>query len=196
MKDFFIITGPSGVGKSSLCRQLLKNLSGIRTATSHTTRVPRGTEKSGREYHFVDPPTFESMIKSDQFAEWTQIHGNYYGTSRREIENAEDDLVFEIEGHGAMQLKSQYDAAHTIFILPPSIDALRARLQARSEDDPEEIERRVTNALFEIQYAEQFEFLIINDDFDEAVVQLELIVKSHRLRKERVWPHVADRFRS
>ena len=198
MKGLFIITGPSGVGKSSLTGALVNKLSDIRVAISHTTRSPRGDEKHGVHYYFIDKETFNKMIEEKKLAEWTQIHGHYYGTSHEEIqtvERDESDLFLEIEGHGALQIKGQYPMALTIFVLPPSLRDLRQRLEERGTDSQEEIDRRMKNALAEIEYIEQFEFIVINDVLKQAADQLEYIVQAHRLRRKAVWPSIADRFK-
>lgn len=198
MKTIFIITGPSGVGKSSLNTAMLRRMNGIRMSVSHTTRKPRGKEMDGVQYNFVDKQTFKDMLDEEKFAEWTQIHGNYYGTSHYELQSVqrdETDLILEIEGHGALQIKGQYPLAKTIFILPPSLAELRKRIVGRSEDAPEEIERRLKNAVAEIEYVEQFEYLIVNNEFDTALFELETIIKSDRLSRARQWPALADRFK-
>ena len=170
----------------------------LRTAVSHTTRPPRGQEQDGVQYHFVSKETFQEMITADKFAEWTQIHSNFYGTSHQEIVEAEQQnvgLILEIEGHGALQIKGKYPRAATIFILPPSIDELRARMVHRGENTPDEIERRIQNAIAEIQYVEQFDYVVINDDFETAVSQIESIISAERLRKHLVWPRISSRFK-
>lgn len=195
MKGLFIISGPSGAGKSSLCREVLSKLSGIRTSVSHTTRKPRGAEQNGIHYHFVDRPTFEQMIKEDLFAEWTQIHGHYYGTSHEELQTSEGDLILEIEGHGALQIKGKYPEACTIFILPPSMDEFQKRLKSRNEDSDAEMERRLKNVRAEIRYVDQFDYLVINDDFYKAADDLMTIIRTGRMRRRLIWPMIEDRFR-
>jgi guanylate kinase len=195
VKGLYIVSGPSGAGKSSLCREVLSRLSGIRTSISHTTREPRGAEQNGVHYHFVDHPSFEQMIKEERFAEWTQIHSNYYGTSHEELKSSQGDLILEIEGHGALQIKGQYPDACTIFILAPSMEEFRNRLVARNEDSDDEVERRLENVRAEIQYVDQFDYIVINDEFAAAAEDLITLIRSGRMRRKMIWPMIEDRFR-
>jgi len=195
--SLFIITGPSGTGKSALCKELIGRISNLRFSISHTTRAPRGRERDGVHYHYTDKATFEQMIEQGRFAEWTQIHRNYYGTSHDEILQASEsgqDLILEIEGDGATQILKQYSNAVSIFVLPPSFDELRRRIEGRGEDAQDEIDRRMANAAAEMKFIEDFEFVVVNDDFNVAVDDLEHIVKAARQRRAFVWPGLVDRF--
>lgn len=197
MNSIIIVSGPSGVGKSSLDREIIEKLPGIRLSISHTTRKPRGLEENGIHYHFVDEDIFRYMLDNGELAEWTSIHGNYYGTSHAElqsVESGENDLILEIEGHGALQIKQKYPFAQTIFILPPSLNELQKRIEGRMEDSPEQIKRRIQNAMAEIEYIEQFDYIVINDDFEKAVEQIDTIVKATRLRRQIIWPQVAKKY--
>jgi guanylate kinase len=180
----FVVAAPSGAGKSSLVKALLELDSHLALSVSHTTRPPRGQEQDGREYHFVDEPTFRAMIGRGEFFEWAQVHGNLYGTSRSAIEArvaAGEDVVLEIDWQGALQIRKLFPTAVLVFILPPSWDELRQRLMRRGEDAPETIERRLENARVEVAQARHFDFVIINALFETALFDLKTIVHSHRL---------------
>ena len=177
--------GPRGAGKSSLVKALLELDSHLVVSVSHTTREPRGQEQPGREYHFIDDPTFRAMIGRGDFVEWAQVHGNLYGTSRTEIEQRMregQDVMLEIDWQGALQIKRLFPIAVLIFILPPSWAELRQRLQRRGEDGAEVIERRLANARIEVSQASHFDFLIINALFETALFDLKAIVHSQRLK--------------
>ena len=183
--NLFVVAAPSGAGKSSLVKALLELDSHLAVSVSHTTRAPRGQEQHGREYWFVDEPEFRAMIGRDEFFEWAQVHGNLYGTSRRAIEARlmrGEDVVLEIDWQGALQIKRLFPHAVLIFILPPSWQELRQRLQRRGEDGPEVIERRMANARDEVAQARHFDFVIINALFETALFDLKTVVHSQRLR--------------
>ena len=183
--NLFVVAAPSGAGKSSLVKALLELDSHLVVSVSHTTREPRGQEQPGREYHFVDDPTFHGMIGRGDFVEWAEVHGNLYGTSRTEIEQRMregQDVVLEIDWQGALQIKRLFPIAVLIFILPPSWAELRQRLQRRGEDGAEVIERRLANARIEVSQARHFDFLIINALFETALFDLKAIVHSQRLK--------------
>ena len=137
------------------------------------------------------------MLDKGELAEWTRIHGNYYGTSHAEllsVENGQYDLILEIEGQGAMQIKQKYHDAKSIFVLPPSLDELRRRIEGRQEDPPEQIQRRMDNAIAEIEYIDKFDYIVINDEFEKTLEQISTIVRAIRLRRELVWPQIARKF--
>ena len=183
--NLFVVAAPSGAGKSSLVKALLELDAHLAVSVSHTTRPPRGQEVDGREYHFVDEPTFRAMIQRGEFVEWAEVHGHLYGTSRPAIEQrlaAGDDVVLEIDWQGALQIKRLFPHAVLIFILPPSWDELRLRLERRGEDDAETIEQRMANARIEVSKAVQFDFVIINALFETALFDLKAIVHSQRLK--------------
>jgi guanylate kinase len=183
--NLFVVAAPSGAGKSSLVKALLELDSHLAVSVSHTTRAPRGQERHGREYWFVDEPTFRQMIEHGDFFEWAQVHGNLYGTSRKAIEArlaAGEDVVLEIDFQGALQIKKLFPFAVLIFILPPSWDELRQRLQRRGEDPPEVIEQRMDNAREEVAQARHFDFVIINALFETALFDLKTVVHSQRLK--------------
>lgn len=183
--NLFCVAAPSGAGKSSLVKALLELDSHLMVSVSHTTRAPRGQEMNGREYWFVDEPTFGGMIERGEFFEWAQVHGNLYGTSRKAIEERlarGDDVVLEIDWQGALQIKQLFGHAVLIFVLPPSWDELRQRLTRRGEDPPAVIEQRMANAREEVAQARHFDFVIINSLFETALFDLKTVVHSQRLR--------------
>jgi len=183
--NLFAVAAPSGTGKSSLVKALLELDSHLVVSISHTTRLPRGQEQDGREYHFVDEPTFRSMIARGDFVEWAEVHGHLYGTSRGAIEDritGGHDVVLEIDWQGALQIKRLFPNAVLIFILPPSWDELLQRLERRGEDHSEVIERRMANARIEVSQARHFDFVIINALFETALFDLKAIVHSQRLK--------------
>lgn len=183
--NLFVVAAPSGAGKSSLVKALMELDSHVQPSVSHTTRPPRGQEKHGREYFFVSEAEFDAMVQADAFVEWAIVHGNRYGTSKKAIEDRMAqgvDVLLEIDFQGAMQIKRLFSNATTIFILPPSWEELRARLERRGEDSPEVIELRLNNAQTEVAEAYLFDFVIINELFDRALFDLKAIVHSQRLR--------------
>lgn len=175
----FVVAAPSGAGKSSLVKALLACEPRLGVSVSHTTRAPRGQERDGVEYHFVDMARFEAMIAAGEFLEHALVHGNRYGTSRaavRRLLDAGRDVVFEIDYQGALQLKGQFPHAVLVFILPPSWDELERRLRGRGEDHPDVINERLQNARVEVAQAPRFDYVIINGDFESALGQLREIV--------------------
>jgi guanylate kinase len=183
--NLFVVAAPSGAGKSSLVKALLELDSHLVVSVSHTTRAPRGQEQHGREYWFVDEPTFQAMIERQEFFEWAAVHGNRYGTSRKAIEDRlmrGEDVVLEIDWQGALQIKQLFPHAVLIFILPPSWEELQQRLQRRGEDRPEVIATRMANAREEVAQARHFDFVIINSLFETALFDLKTVVHSQRLK--------------
>ena len=183
--NLFCVAAPSGAGKSSLVKALLELDSHLVVSVSHTTRAPRGQEVHGREYWFVDEPTFRGMVDRGEFFEWAQVHGNLYGTSRVAIEDrlqSGQDVVLEIDWQGALQIKRLFPEAVLIFILPPNWQELLQRLQRRGEDGQEVIEQRMANARLEVAQAQHFDFVIINALFEMALFDLKTIVHSQRLK--------------
>ena len=175
----FVVVAPSGAGKTSLLARLLQDEPNIRLSISYTTRAPRPGEADGREYHFVDRPTFERMIAQNEFLEHANVHGNLYGTSRKWIEGmlrGESDVLLEIDWQGARQVRSMLPQMVGIFILPPSLSELRRRLQSRATDAPEAIERRLANAREEVSHVLEFEYIIVNEQFDAALADLRQVV--------------------
>jgi len=183
--NVFIICAPSGAGKTSLVAELLRRDSSALLSVSHTTRAPRPGEQDGRDYHFVSRPVFEAMIGRGEFLESAEVHGNLYGTSQAWIDEqlARDvDIVLEIDWQGAQQVRRLIPEAIGIFILPPSPDTLRRRLVDRGQDSEAVIERRLQAARGEIAHLAEFDYVMINNDFDDAVEDLVSIVRATRLR--------------
>lgn len=180
----FLVTAPSGAGKSSLVNALLQRQPTIKLSISSTTREPRPGEQNGREYHFITETMFLEMKNRGEFLETALVHGNYYGTNRTWIEAQMaqgNDVLLEIDWQGARQVRSKFAGTVGIFILPPSIEALEWRLRHRGTDSPQTITRRLMGAGAEIAHAPEFEYVIINEDFDTALSQLEAIVTASRL---------------
>ena len=181
----YIVAAPSGAGKTTLVRLLLENDSGIRVSVSSTTRAPRPGEQDGREYRFVDVHSFLEMISRAEFLEWAEVHGNYYGTSKRWIEEemaAGRDVLLEIDWQGAQQVRKFFPDAIGIFILSPSLDALKERLSGRGTDSAETIARRIAAARDEMRHVDEFDYVIINDDLQLALANLLSVVSASRLQ--------------
>ena len=183
-----VITAPSGAGKSSLIAAALKADPALRLSVSYTTRAPRPGEENGREYHFVDEKTFIEMLERGEFLESAEVHGYRYGTSEAAINRelaARHDLILEIDWQGAEQVRRLYPDCIGIFILPPSIEELERRMQKRGQDAPEVIRLRMAVAREEISHSPEFNYAIINKDFDEAAKDLIAIIRSARLGLNR-----------
>ena len=183
--NIFIICAPSGAGKTSLVRELLARDPNVHRSVSYTTRAPRPGEQGGRDYHFVTRPVFQAMLERAEFLESAEVHGNLYGTLQAWIEahrGRGHDIVLEIDWQGAQQVRKSISGAIGIFILPPSLDVLRQRMMDRSQDSAAVIERRLKAARGEIAHLEEFDYVIINNNFVDAVEDLASIVRSARLR--------------
>jgi guanylate kinase len=197
--NLIVVAAPSGAGKSSLVKALLELDSHIQPAVSHTTRPPRGQEKHGREYFFVSPQEFDAMVAAEAFVEWANVHGHRYGTSRKVIEEriaAGADVILEIDWQGALQIRRAFANAVLVFILPPSWEELRSRLQRRGEDSAEVIELRLANAAQEMAQAKEFDFVIINELFDRSLFDLKAIVHAQRLKFSSQRRARADTFKA
>jgi guanylate kinase len=180
----FIVSAPSGAGKTTLVRGLLERDPGIQLSISHTTRAARPGEVDGVAYHFVSAGVFDAMRTAGDFLEWAQVHGNCYGTSRRWLDeqlSAGRDVLLEIDWQGAQQVRTLFPDAVGIFILPPSLDALSARLNGRGQDAADVIERRLAAARDEIRHLHEFDFVIINDILSQAQAELVTVVQAARL---------------
>jgi guanylate kinase len=181
----FVITAPSGAGKTSLIEALLRDDPSLKISTSYTTRPPRPGEKNGVDYHFVDEPTFLAMRSRGEFLESAEVHGYRYGTAKKVIEQAlkqGDDLILEIDWQGAAQVRSLYPDCVGIFIVPPSLEELERRMRARGQDSDAVIRRRLENAREELKHRDEFKYAIINKDFETARRELASIIERERAR--------------
>jgi guanylate kinase len=189
----FVVSSPSGGGKGTLIKRLLDVEPDLSYSVSYTTRMPRKGEQAGREYHFVDRKLFEEMISADKFLEWACVHGNYYGTAKKQVAEetaAGIDIVLEVDVQGAASVRELMLDAVSIFILPPSFETLRQRLTARGTDTPEGLEVRLRNAPTELNHYRDFDYVIINDSLDRAAAQLAAIISAERARRKRQEPIV------
>lgn len=192
-----ILSAPSGAGKTSLCRELFKTFPDIKESVSYTTRKPRTGEVDGEAYHFVSKEEFERMVDEDAFAEWAVVHGNMYGTALKTLEEARKNgvnLVLDIDCQGALKLKEQFEGGVYVFILPPSMDELRRRLESRSSDSQDVIDRRIARAADEIKESRWYDYIIINDNFEVAISELSAIVIAHRRKTFRMMEQVGKLF--
>jgi len=181
----FVVSAPSGAGKTSLCQELVSQVSDLRYSVSYTTRKPRPAEIADRHYHFVDEVTFRDMIKEGAFLEWAEVYGNLYGTPRAPIKewiSQGIDVLLDIDTQGALQIRRHEPDAVSIYILPPSLEVLRRRLEERKGDAPDEIARRLKKARDEVKHYRDYIYVIINEDFKFSVRQLEAIVLAERSR--------------
>lgn len=184
----FIISAPSGAGKTSLVNALIEKTAHIKVSISYTTRQMRSGEVNGVNYHFVSRDEFINMIQQGDFIEHAEVFGNYYGTSQRWIEaqlETGDDLILEIDWQGAQQVRHLMPGAVWIFILPPDRQTLAERLKKRGQDDAKTIAERMSQAISEMSHCAESDYIVINDDFDKAVVDLQSIVRCQRLRQPR-----------
>ena len=186
----FVVSAPSGGGKTSLCKEVIKRLPNFEHGVSYTTRNRRPTEVDGKDYHFVSPEKFMEMVEADEFVEYAFVHGNYYGTSINEIARTlakGKNLLIDIDVQGAIQIEERYgDEGVFIFVLPPDFDLLRTRLTERQTDPPDEIERRLKKAEEEVRHYEDYDYVVINDDFELAVKELESIIIAEQCHPRRV----------
>ena len=183
--NLIIVSGPSGAGKSALVSGVLNLVPGLRFSVSYTTRLPRGTEKNGVEYFFVSRQEFESLISGDNLLEWAQVHGNYYGTSRQFVEDflrKGEDVLLDIDVQGAKVIRRNRPDALGVFILPPSYEVLRERIERRSLDPGIVIQQRLKRACEEIRHYKEYDYLIINEDLGSSIHELESIISGARCR--------------
>jgi guanylate kinase len=196
--SLFIVSAPSGAGKTTLCKRLLSSLPHLRFSISYTTRQPRQGEIHDRDYTFISREDFSSMIGRDAFIEWAEVHGELYGTSRKRLEEFLDngyDVILDIDTQGALQIKERYREGTYIFILPPSLEILQQRLTGRKTDSREEIEKRLKRALAEIWTYSQYDYVIINDKLENALREFEAIIISQRVTARKVNPiWIKERF--
>lgn len=188
MSCLFVISAPSGAGKTSVIRTLLQTDINLTLSISYTTRPPRRDEKNGHDYFFVDHATFKDMQARGEFLESAEVHGNLYGTSRKWIEEtmaAEQDVLLEIDCQGARQVRTLYPQAVSIFILPPSMEALKQRLEQRGQDENKVIERRLAAARSEISHVNRFDYVVVNHELEAAARDVACIVQAERLKTIR-----------
>ena len=186
MTSVFIISAPSGSGKSTIVDMLRKLIEGLDFSISYTTRAPRGSEQNRREYFFVPRPEFEAMVARGEFLEHADVFGNYYGTARRVLEEAQqkgNDLLLDIDVQGAAQIQKSIRDAVSIFVLPPNHQKLKWRLVNRGTDNPEVIRRRLATARREIENYKKYDYILVNDDLEQAVDEMKAIVLSERARR-------------
>lgn len=186
--QLYIIAAPSGAGKTSLVSALIESVPDLQVSISHTTRPKRPNEENGENYFFVDAPRFKEMQAANDFLESAQVFGNYYGTSKKWVNEALSqgiDVILEIDWQGARLVREMMPDSVGIFILPPSMKVLRQRLTERAADDPAVIERRMREATQEISHYNEFEYLVVNDVFEEALEGLKAVVLANRLKTER-----------
>ena len=189
----FVVSAPSGAGKTSLCKAVTASLENLTHSVSYSTRKPRNGEIDGRDYYFISQERFQEMVRAGDFAEWAEVHSNLYGTSRRVLDDVVSkgvDVILDIDTQGAKQIKKKFDSAVFIFIMPPSLDILEERLRNRKSDQEEEIRRRMTRAREEIKDYGMYDYLVVNRDFDRALAELRSIVVAERCRTrlaDREW---------
>ncbi|HGG59945.1 MAG TPA: guanylate kinase [Gammaproteobacteria bacterium] len=183
--SLFIVSAPSGAGKTSLIHALLQMLDGVTESVSATTRAPRPGEEDGRDYHFLDEDSFRERLASGDFLEHAEVFGNFYGTLKSTVMEslaAGDDVILDIDWQGARQVRKQWPDAISIFILPPSRDALEQRLRGRGQDSDEVIRDRMRQARDEMSHYNEYDYLVINDDFEQAAADFSAILVANRLR--------------
>ena len=190
----FVIAAPSGAGKTSLVRALMERRPALRFSISYTTRKQRPTERDGHDYFFVDKPEFERMVAAGEFLEHAPVFDNYYGTSRKQVEQILDqgqDVLLEIDWQGAQQIRRALPECRSIFVLPPSVAALEQRLRNRATDSDEVIARRLRDSIADLSHWSEFDYIVVNDDFTHATAELEAIVSGHgeHLRRDRADLH-------
>lgn len=185
----FVVSAPSGAGKTTLCKELVALVPGLRHSVSWTTRKPRPGEVHGREYYFVDDAQFQEMVTRNEFAEWAPVYGHLYGTPRGALTEMMEkglDVLLEIDVQGAIQIKKKFPDGIYIYIMPPSIEALRVRLVQRGGDSPEEIQRRLQKAREEVWSYREYYYIVRNEDMKQALKELEAIVLAERIKTKRI----------
>ncbi|WP_243374485.1 guanylate kinase [Geotalea sp. SG265] len=193
----FVISAPSGAGKTTLCKEVIDIFPNLRHSVSYTTRSARPGEVHGRDYFFVSLDEFKGMVAADEFAEWAEVHGNFYGTALKTLEDYRAqgiDVILDIDCQGAHQLKKKYQGAVYLFVLPPSYQELRRRLDCRSLDAPEVIDRRIEAAAGEIRESRWYDYIIVNDVFSKAVEELKSVLIAEQCKTTRVLAGVSELF--
>jgi len=194
----FIVSAPSGAGKTTLCRNVVASLPQLKFSVSYTTRQPRPGETPGADYTFISREDFQSMIDRGEFIEWAEVHGERYGTSRQrlhELTCSGYDVILDIDTQGALQIKEKHSEGTYVFVMPPSMEVLRQRLRNRMTDSLQEIEKRLKRSVAEIKTYPEYDYVIINDTLEKAVREFEAIILSYRARTETINPlWVEERF--
>lgn len=194
--SLFVVSAPSGAGKTTLCQRLASEIENIRHSVSYTTRKPRKGEINDRDYTFTDRDTFMRMADADDFIEWAEVHGNLYGTSKNRIEDmlvSGMDVMLDIDTQGAAQMRKLREAVY-IFIMPPSMEVLRQRIDTRMSNSPDDIDMRLRRATDEIREYKNYDYVIVNDRFEDALAGLKAIVAAERLRTARINPQWVKNF--
>jgi guanylate kinase len=196
----YVISGPSGCGKSTLIRRVLAGLDGVRFSVSHTTRQKRKSEREGKDYYFISRERFLGLVKKRAFVEWAVVHGAYYGTSRRELAKGEDlDVILDIDVQGAAQVRKKIRTAVFIFVLPPSFQELRKRIEGRGLNSAQDIRKRLATARKEVRAYRLFDYVVVNGDLETAAGELESILRCRRARvaaREKSIGPILESFRS
>ena len=185
----YVISGPSGVGKSTLIRRVRDDIHDLGYTVSHTSRKPRVNEQNGKAYHFVDRKTFQQMINEKAFVEWAEVYDDFYGTSYEELNrqlNQEFDVILDIDIQGAAKIKKEFKNALLIYIFPPSLDVLEKRLRERATDDESVIKKRLEKSIKELKNCEWYDYIVINNELNEATKRLEAVILSERSRTSRM----------
>ena len=185
----YVISGPSGVGKSTLIHHVRDDIRDLGYTVSHTSRKPRANEQNGKAYHFVDRKTFQKMIREKAFVEWAEVYDDFYGTSYEELNrqlNQGLDVILDIDIQGAANIKKEFKNTILIYIFPPSLDVLEKRLRKRATDDETVIKKRFEKSIKELKNYEWYDYIIINNDLDEATKRLEAVILSERSRTPRM----------
>ncbi len=191
MAKLFIISGPSGTGKTTIKEGILSIRPSLLYSISYTTRLPRGSEKEGKDYFFIERDKFIKMIENQELAEWALVYGNYYGTSRRFLDEAlkdSKDVILDLDPKGAVSIKELYGSkAVLIFIIPPSIDILKNRLTTRGDTSFSEMEKRLRSAIKEIKEARTYEYIVVNDNIEQAINEVDAIITAEGTKREERW---------
>ncbi|MCF8130268.1 MAG: guanylate kinase [Deltaproteobacteria bacterium] len=195
--QIFVFSAPSGAGKSTIAEALMERFDSLAYSISHTSRPPRGAEQDGVDYHFVSQNSFKEMIEANAFLEWAQVHGHLYGTSLEAVKrqmSAGSDILMDVDVQGGRNVKNQFPDAVLVFLLPPSLKILEKRLKARGTDDPGVIQKRMAQASEEIRNCSWYDYIVINNDLEKAVLEAQSIIVSARCRRERRMDWVATHF--
>lgn len=193
----FVVSAPSGAGKTSLCKRVVDLFTDLRHSISYTTRAPRGSERDGVDYNFVSEGRFLEMVENDEFVEWAFVHGNRYGTAEDSLRRCEEegiDVILDIDVQGAAQIRKKLKRGVYIFVLPPSPEDLEKRLKGRGTDGDEVIRERLSNAREEVSHISNYDYIIINDLFDDAAEKLKSVIVAERCRKDAVFPQIKERW--